>query len=165
MTAMKLPTPWRMRCGLVVIGLVTFLLVENGCNKGGEPVRREVLIKGYAFRVELALAEEARERGLMFRQELCEGCGMMFVFAQSASHPFWMKNTLIPLDIIYIDETQRIAGFYKGASPGSLESIGGEFKSRFVIELAAGTVEKFAFKAGDPVVFSNEIAALLGKSK
>ena len=73
-----------------------------------------------AFRVELALTPEEQERGLMFREHLDADAGMLFVFEAPSAHVFWMKNTLIPLDMIFIGADWRIAGIVENAEPQTL---------------------------------------------
>ena len=60
---------------------------------------------GAVVAAEVADTPALREKGLMLRESLCEACGMLFVFQEPASHPFWMKNTLIPLDLVYMNES------------------------------------------------------------
>lgn len=67
-----------------------------------------VEIEGERISVQIAMSREERARGLMFKEELCENCGMLFVFEKEEAHSFWMKNTLIPLDIIFIDSDLKI---------------------------------------------------------
>jgi len=61
-------------------------------------------VGGKKFNVEIADSVEEREKGLMFRDSLCDDCGMFFIFESEGKHGFWMKNVLMPLDIIYINE-------------------------------------------------------------
>src|SRR3982750_1449172 len=63
---------------------------------------------GYTVSVEIAADDETRAQGLMFRDSLREGTGMLFLFPKSGDYPFWMQNTLIPLDITWIDENHKV---------------------------------------------------------
>jgi uncharacterized membrane protein (UPF0127 family) len=102
--------------------------------------------------VEVVRSEAERERGLMFRSSLAADAGMLFVFDESSDHAFWMKNTLIPLDMIFIDEGGRIVGVVADATPGSLEPRSGGV-SRFVLEVNAGWAKAQGVAAGDAVRF------------
>jgi uncharacterized membrane protein (UPF0127 family) len=102
--------------------------------------------------VEIARTDAARARGLMFRSALAGDAGMLFIFEEAADHPFWMKNTLIPLDMIFIDDAGRVTGVVASAVPGSLEPrSGGE--SRFVLEVNGGWAAVHGVRAGDRVRF------------
>jgi uncharacterized membrane protein (UPF0127 family) len=102
--------------------------------------------------VEVARTEPERARGLMFRTSLADGAGMLFVFDETGEHPFWMKNTLIPLDMIFIDDSGRITGVVARATPGALEPRSGG-ASRFVLEVNGGWAEARGVAAGDQVRF------------
>ena len=106
------------------------------------------------FLVEVARTRKERERGLMFRKNLAENQGMLFVFPQEKPRWFWMKNTLIPLDMIFIDRNQRIIGIVEQAIPEKEDLLGG-WKSKFVLEINAGLVKKCGIKEGDKVEFIN----------
>jgi uncharacterized membrane protein (UPF0127 family) len=106
----------------------------------------------HAVAVEVARTEAQRARGLMFRTSLADGAGMLFVFDESGEHPFWMKNTLIPLDMIFIDDFGRVTGVVSRATPGSLEPRSGG-PCRYVLEVLAGWAEAKGVAAGDQVRF------------
>jgi uncharacterized membrane protein (UPF0127 family) len=102
--------------------------------------------------VEVARTNPERERGLMLRSSLAPDAGMLFVFDEQSDHAFWMKNTLIPLDMIFIGEDGRVTGVVARATPGSLEprSAG---PSRFVLEVNGGWADSHGVAAGDQVRF------------
>jgi uncharacterized protein len=107
------------------------------------------------------LAEEvrdgsAKEQGLMWRTELGEERGMLFVWDTSGVYPFWMKNTLIPLDMIWIDETKRVVSIRENAQPCKIDPCevimpGG--RARYVLEVNAGKVSQLSIRIGDAVTF------------
>jgi uncharacterized membrane protein (UPF0127 family) len=105
------------------------------------------------FDVELALNEAERARGLMYREKLGPYDGMLFDFYQDAPVSFWMKNTLIPLDMLFVDQRGRIINIHERAVPGSLEPIAAAAPARAVIELNGGTAARLGIKPGDRVIF------------
>ena len=105
--------------------------------------------------VELARTDPERERGLMYRQELAPDTGMLFLFEESAPHVFWMKNTLLSLDMIFIAEDGRIAGIVARAVPGDLSPRSAGGMSRYVLEVVGGWAEAHGVAPGDRVHFEN----------
>src|SRR5574341_604678 len=106
----------------------------------------------HSVTVEVARSDAERARGLMFRASLADDAGMLFVFDETAEHPFWMKNTLIPLDMIFIGDEGRVVGVVSRATPGSLEPRSGG-SSRFVLEVVGGWAEAHGVAAGDQIRF------------
>ena len=98
--------------------------------------------KAYVFNVEVARTDEEQDRGLMFRTSLPEGGGMIFPFKKPRIGSFWMKNTLIPLDMFFIRADGSIDRIAENTIPESLEPVvsGGEVSA--VLELAGGTAAK-----------------------
>ncbi len=109
--------------------------------------------RGAAVTVELARTEAERERGLMFRQKLGADEGMLFLFPDSADHAFWMKNTLIPLDMIFLAEDGTVVGIVAGAEPLSLEPRSGGAPSRYVLEVNGGWGAAHGVAKGDRARF------------
>lgn len=118
--------------------------------------RPMVEINGNRFAVEIADTPDSRERGLMFRQEMPAGSGMLFIFDDEDVRTFWMKNTYIALDILYFDAEKRLVSaqldvppcgeqircpFYPSAGP-----------ARYVLELSAGQSKNLGLKPGDILV-------------
>ena len=108
-----------------------------------------------AVRVEVVRTDPERARGLMFRTSLDGDAGMLFVFDESADHGFWMVNTLIPLDMIFIDEDRRIAGIVERAQPLTDTSRGIGAPSRYVLEVNGGWAKAHGVAKGDRVRFEN----------
>jgi uncharacterized membrane protein (UPF0127 family) len=106
----------------------------------------------HAVAVEVVRTDAERARGLMFRTQLPESAGMLFVFDETGEHAFWMKNTLIPLDMIFIDDAGRVTGVVERATPGSLEPRSGG-PSRYVLEVNGGWAAAKGVAAGDQVRF------------
>lgn len=110
--------------------------------------------KSIKVKVELALTEEQREKGLMFRKKMAENAGMLFVFDADDVKTFWMKNTLIPLDMIFIDKSLKIVGIVENAEPQTLSPRSVYIPSRYVLEVNGGFSKKHGLAAGDQVYFS-----------
>jgi uncharacterized protein len=112
----------------------------------------------HAFNVELATNDDERSKGLMFRRELPEGQGMLFDFFKDQSLSFWMHNTYIPLDMIFIRSDGRIVRIAENTTPMSDKLVPSGGPVRAVLEVIAGTARKLGIKAGDRVTgsfFSN----------
>jgi len=109
------------------------------------------------FNVELARTNQERSRGLMFRKELATNWGMLFVFDQKARHGFWMKDTLISLDIIWIDENYKVVHIKNNFQPCEDENckvITPKRKAKYVLEINGGLVDKIGIKIGDKFDFN-----------
>ncbi|MBW2991435.1 DUF192 domain-containing protein [Candidatus Woesearchaeota archaeon] len=93
-----------MRKTVIILCIVLFSLVA-GCKTRDVPytINNHVDINGQRIFVEIPKTSEEMMKGLMFRQELCDNCGMLFIFEHEDFHGFWMKNTLIPLDMVFIN--------------------------------------------------------------
>jgi uncharacterized membrane protein (UPF0127 family) len=103
------------------------------------------------FAIELALTPAQQEQGLMFRRELAPDAGMLFVFPQTLPTAFWMKNTLIPLDMLFIAADGRIADIHERAVPLTEANIPAKMPVKAVLELNGGTVARLGIKVGDVV--------------
>lgn len=113
-----------------------------------------VSLDGHRFRVEIAADEAARERGLMFRESLPADRGMLFVFEQPDVRTFWMKNTHIPLDILYFDQNYKLVSVQRRV-PSCLDSgnncpvYPSAGPAQYVLELNAGMADKLDVSPGD----------------
>jgi len=105
-----------------------------------------------SFTVETATTRDQRDRGLMFRTHLAERHGMLFDFGQDQEVRMWMKNTLIPLDMIFIEADGRVHRIERDAQPGSLRLIASGGPVRSVLELKAGSASRYGIKPGDRVI-------------
>ncbi|WP_163996795.1 DUF192 domain-containing protein [Pyxidicoccus caerfyrddinensis] len=103
--------------------------------------------------VEIAATPDARTRGLMWRKELADGKGMLFLFPSEDVQGFWMRNTLIPLDMLFISSDLRIAGIVSRAEPRTLNSRSVGLPSQYVLEVPGGWTEKVGVKKGTAVEF------------
>ena len=109
----------------------------------------------HAVEVELARTEPERRKGLMDRASLPEDAGMLFIFDASSVQSFWMKNTLIPLDMIFIDDDGLVVGIVEGATPLTLTERTVGKPSRYVLEVNGGWSKAHGVRAGDRVRFEN----------
>lgn len=136
-----------------LICITIFCLIFAFFGKTSEP--KKACIKEHCFNLELAQTPEERETGLMFRPSLNQDSGMLFIFPESGKYSFWMKNTLIPLDIIFIDESNSISQI-ETAFPCNLScpSIQSNNQVRHVLEINANISRSYNFSIGDKVSFS-----------
>jgi uncharacterized protein len=117
---------------------------------------RVILPDGFVVNIEIADDEELRAQGLMYRDHLASGAGMLFFFDKDDEYPFWMKNTRIPLDIIWIDSSRRIAHVKHEVPPCHVPdcpSYPPNAISRYVLEIAGGEAVKHGLKEGDVLRF------------
>ena len=105
----------------------------------------------HAFQVEMAVTPEEQAKGLMFRRELPEGQGMLFDFQRDQELSFWMKDTYISLDMIFIRGDGRIHRIAENTVPLSERMVPSQGPVRAVLEVIAGTSRKFGIAPGDRV--------------
>ena len=103
----------------------------------------------HEFGVWIAADDRSRERGLMFVRELPPGRGMLFVFEQAQPLAFWMKNTYLSLDLIFIDPAGRVLNVASNTEPHSLDPIRSEGEAIAVLEVLGGTSRSIGLQAGD----------------
>jgi uncharacterized protein len=115
-------------------------------NNGGELCR---------FTVELAKSPQETERGLMFRKSLGARSGMLFIFNEDAPRFFWMKNTLIPLDLIFIDSRLKVVHVHASARPLDESPIPSDTPAKYVLEVNAGRAADCRIISGTSVRFLN----------
>lgn len=106
----------------------------------------------YAFNVELAGTDKQRAKGLMYRKTLPEGTGMLFDYGSPRRVSMWMKNTLIPLDMLFIRPDGTIEKIRERTIPHSLDPISSQGEVRAVLELGGGVSEKLGISVGDRVL-------------
>jgi uncharacterized protein len=105
----------------------------------------------HVFAVEMATTEEEKTTGLMYRKELAEGKGMLFDFTPEQEVSMWMKNTYIPLDMIFIRADGRILRIAENTEPLSTKIIPSRGLAKGVLEVIGGTAQKFGIAPGDRV--------------
>jgi len=107
----------------------------------------------FSIDMELATSEEEHARGLMFRKQMDENKGMLFIFPDEDWRSFWMRNTLIPLDIIYVNAKREIINICKNAETMNDHSLPSEAPAMYVIEINAGLSDKYGIGKGTKVNF------------
>lgn len=115
-----------------------------------------VEIDGRVFEVDIADDTEERQQGLMFVEEMKDNKGMIFVYDKPRNLAFWMKNTLIPLDIIYIGENYRVVSIAKNAQPcenDPCKSYSSNVEAQYVLEINGGLSDEYGIEVGDKVDF------------
>ncbi len=139
------------------------LLLVSGCGKndngnapaGADPIKYVSIVKSngqrYDFKIEIALTQEQQARGLMGRKDMDERSGMLFVFPKEEERAFWMKDTLIPLDMLFIRKDGTIHHLHENAQPLDLTSVPSNGPVIAAIELKGGASKKFGIQEGDKV--------------
>lgn len=150
---MKRPT----RPGIWGILFLAVLAAGASC-QGGVRDRfvKVFLTGGQAVTAELAVTDEARAKGLMFREKLLADQGMLFVFEADGYHSFWMKNTLIPLDLLWLDAARRVVHIEADVPPcceDPCPTYGPKIPARYVLELKAGSAAALGVKLYDRLDF------------
>jgi len=136
------------------------LTLSLGCHREG-PTAVVHRAGGFAVRVRLEVVSTpaARTRGMMYRDAMAEDHGMLFVFPDEVDRSFWMKNTLIPLDMLFIARDGRIVGIHADAVPLSTASISVGRPSTYVLEVNGGWAARHGVRPGDRVEFRGVPAA------
>jgi uncharacterized membrane protein (UPF0127 family) len=120
--------------------------------KKAERPEPEVVLRAPAgelrVKVELARTDAERQRGLMFRQKVEDGRGMLFLFEGMQPLKFWMKNTYIPLDMIFIDDKKRVIYIEENAEPLTLSPRGPDQDAMYVLEVAGGWTRNHGIAPG-----------------
>ncbi|MEK6816105.1 MAG: DUF192 domain-containing protein [Nanoarchaeota archaeon] len=119
--------------------LIILLILLAGCSN-----RDYAELDGKRLSLEMADTPDKRAAGLMFRESLCEGCGMLFTFDEEDYHPFWMKNTLIPLDMVFINSRMEVVDMLYAAPCDTEECLSyiPKEKVKYVLEVNAYTFDE-----------------------
>ncbi|MBN4070368.1 DUF192 domain-containing protein [Olleya sp. AH-315-F22] len=106
------------------------------------------------FDIEIADTDYETQTGLMHRHSMLENRGMLFVFPEMSLRSFYMKNTYIPLDIIYLDKDKLIVSIQENAKPLNKTSLTSQVPAQYVFEINAGLTQKWSLKVGDRMEFT-----------
>lgn len=143
----------------ILFGCLPLLAAWCLCACGGYEYTTVTLPDGFAIRAALADTPQKSEKGLMFVKHLPADEGMLFVFEREDEHYFWMKNTLIDLDIIFLDpqgritvQYERVPHTYTYTPDSEIPFVAGQ--GQYVLEVAAGTITRHGLQAGDRLEFT-----------
>lgn len=150
---------------IIVFLVIAILLATNILISKTKPLKNEikqeksypiieVKIKDKTFKSRIADTPQKREEGLMFVKDMPEDEGMLFIYSQEDSHTFWMKNTYIPLDIIFVNAEKKIIKIHSNAKPLDTSVVYPSLEpSMYVLEINGGIASKYGIKEGDTLSF------------
>jgi uncharacterized protein len=147
----------RILCGTVLMFAIA-CAGGHGAAQYAAPTGEVVFPDGTRVKVEIADTEAKRQRGLMFREQLAPNEGMIFLFDELDYYPFWMKNTLIPLDMLWLDPDGRVVSIAQSVPPCKADPCPSYFpdaKSVYVVEVVSGFVREHKVKVGDVLQLRN----------
>lgn len=140
--------------------LLVLMSMLSGCANAGNWVE----LGGQRYKVEVADDDAERARGLMFRDELADGHGMVFIHDREEPQAYWMKNTRIPLDILYFDNARKLVAQQRDVPPCSAGDACPPYPSnapaRYVLELNAGEAAKLKLENGAELTLGGNIPKL-----
>lgn len=157
---------------VILVIIITFTVLFSSCQKQGEDIKIDTAEQKNAEKiqfkkmgevyfqdslknlkkkidVEIAETDETRQKGLMFRESMQEEQGMLFIFPAEEPQGFYMRNTIIPLDIMFINSKKQIIKIHKKTEPFSERTLPSLKPAIYVVEVNAGFTEKFGIKEGD----------------
>ena len=154
--------PSRLAATAIVLVVASLFITDRTHGQSGRPLQQfstaqlAIQTSGgvHQFTVEVAKTPGQHAQGLMFRRRLAADAGMLFIYPRAEIIDMWMQNTLIPLDMLFIDGSSRISHIVQRTIPLSTETINSLEPAISVLELNAGTVSKLGIKLGDNVVSS-----------
>lgn len=170
---MKHAYKWKIMALALLLGPFGFWGAESfaqfGANDDDDTIRSSVFQKQVSFQedelsietqkgevfhfnIELALSPAQQAQGLMNRTVMAEDSGMLFIFNAVSKHAFWMKDTLIPLDMLFLSADGTIHHIHHNARPQDLTSITAKFPSKAILELKGGTADRLGIDEGDKVL-------------
>lgn len=135
----------------IISFVVYFMFFRNQKNQ-----KTQVCFNETCFEVEVAKTKIAQTKGLMFRKSLDEREGMLFIFKNDGLYSFWMKNTLIALDIIFLDKDKKVVDIFKNVQPcrsEKCESYRNQKPAKYVLEINAGQAEEIGLEIGSMLLF------------
>lgn len=140
-----------------LLGLVTALML-GAAGAAAEPLVIHAGGSAYKFEVEVVTTPETRAQGLMFREAMAPNAGMLFIYPGEQAVSFWMKNTLIPLDMLFLKADGSIAHIAHNAVPHDETPIDSGAAVKAVLEVNGGTAAALGIKEGDRVEYQDQPA-------
>jgi uncharacterized protein len=147
----------RLRVHRFLLGLVLALCLGSAA-AAAEPVVVHAGGSAYKFEVEIVSTPETRAQGLMYRKSLAANAGMLFIYPDEKPVSFWMKNTLIPLDMLFLTSDGQIAHIAHNAVPMDETPIDSGAAVKAVLEVKGGTAAALGIKKGDRVEYPDRPA-------
>src|SRR5215470_3528939 len=141
------------RRALSAIALIVALFIATACQGQPRVTIQPKEGRERSFQVEIADTPAKRELGLQYRRELGADQGMIFLFPNESQQTFWMKNTPIPLDMIFISHDRKIVGIVEQATPFTLDPRSVGKPSQYVLEINGGLAKRYGIRPGDSVRF------------
>ncbi|MCF7871955.1 DUF192 domain-containing protein [Candidatus Woesearchaeota archaeon] len=137
---------------LIWILLLLITIIMSSCTK--QPT---ACIKEHCFEIEISKTQQTREIGLMHKEYMESNKGMLFIFDRPDNYPFWMKNTIIPLDIIWINSNQEIAHIEEAipCKNDPCQIYNPNKKALYVLEINQGISKNYKFEEGNKVILKN----------
>lgn len=148
----------RTLAAAMLVAIASFLGLSACAEEAGPPnagtstLTLETTSGSHVFAVELADTDETRQRGLMFREDLAADAGMLFDFETPRIINMWMRNTSLPLDMIFISASGRVAHIAENTVPFSEAIVSSRYEVLSVLEVNAGTARRVGLKTGDQVI-------------
>lgn len=141
----------KITVGILILVAISLALILISFGKEKE---NRVCFKNNCFKVELADNSEERSRGLTFKEKLEEDRGMLFIFDKEGEYPFWMKNTLVALDIIWLNENREVVFISENAQPCEEDfclDINPAQNAKYVLEINGGISKQIGLKINDEI--------------
>ena len=148
-----------IRMRLILVGLCMFAATSIADEELDQAFEKDVLVivanapACYRFDIYLALSREQQRRGLMFVRHLEPWTGMLFVYPSEDIYSMWMKNTFIPLDMVFARRDGTVSSVSRDTVPQSLKSVSSTEPVSFVLELNAGTTERLSIDVGSQLIW------------
>jgi len=138
--------------------LITILILSFFSLAHAREVTQRVCIENTCIKAEIADDDYTRQQGLMYRESLADDRGMLFVFQDEGEYGFWMKNMLIPLDIIWISKDMQVVDISANVEPcrDTCDNITPKKAVKYVLEVQSGFVDKHKIRLGDKAFFNLE---------